>query len=441
MSTAIQAYEVGGSYLTQWREPEEVLAEAQKAATALKKVVSMKKSPVMFNGEQYLEREDWGTVAKFYGCTAKSTETRYVEYGNVRGFEAVAIVIDRNGNEIGRAESMCLNDEENWGAVPKYDWQDKLDGEGKKIWDPKLRDGKGGYVREKVKIGETQKPLFQLRSMAQTRAEAKALKGVFSWVVVLAGYRPTPAEEMTGNESFEEQPQETRQPVTQPQRASEKAAQQAQPQTNGQPQVEVIEGIIEGIKAQQNGAIWLSLKSNHLVFVPSANVDADMVVGNFIRLRGVKFKKEKIGDYYELKALIELSQVQDGAPAEAPAEAPLDPAMKAVGDELFGAQEGKAAVQQMVDNGSVTTASQIPAGDGKKKIGRNRAQRIYTLCGVNKAQNNGFSEAIIKRILAEWEPPLEHLSDLTVEDYPQFEAWATGEADWRTVWASAAEAK
>src|SRR5262249_27437128 len=44
------------------------------------------------------------------------------------------------------------------------------------------------------------KPLFQLRSMAQTRACAKAMRNVLAWVVVLAGYAPTPAEEMTGEE-------------------------------------------------------------------------------------------------------------------------------------------------------------------------------------------------------------------------------------------------
>jgi hypothetical protein len=40
------------------------------------------------------------------------------------------------------------------------------------------------------------KELWQLRSMAQTRACAKALRNVLAWIVVLAGYSPTPAEEM-----------------------------------------------------------------------------------------------------------------------------------------------------------------------------------------------------------------------------------------------------
>jgi len=33
--------------------------------------------------------------------------------------------------------------------------------------------------------------------MAQTRAGAKALRNVLAWVAVLAGYKPTPAEEIT----------------------------------------------------------------------------------------------------------------------------------------------------------------------------------------------------------------------------------------------------
>ena len=35
--------------------------------------------------------------------------------------------------------------------------------------------------------------------MAQTRAGAKALRNALAWVVVLAGYRPTPAEELPGS--------------------------------------------------------------------------------------------------------------------------------------------------------------------------------------------------------------------------------------------------
>lgn len=147
------------------REPDVVLNEARKAAKALKDVVSQKAKPVMMNGEQYLEFEDWQTVGKFYGVTAKVIQTAFIDYGNAQGFEAKAVAIRPDGMEVSAAEAMCLNDEPNWKS----------------------------------------KPLFQLRSMAQTRACAKALRNCLAWVVVLAGYRPTPAEEiqdMTGNKGM-----------------------------------------------------------------------------------------------------------------------------------------------------------------------------------------------------------------------------------------------
>src|SRR5678816_2244550 len=50
--------------------------------------------------------------------------------------------------------------------------------------------------KERVLVGEEGVPSFQLRSMAQTRAASKALRNALAWVVVLAGYRPTPAEEL-----------------------------------------------------------------------------------------------------------------------------------------------------------------------------------------------------------------------------------------------------
>ena len=144
------------------RAPSVVLEEATKAAKSLQQVISTKKKPVLLNGEQYLEFEDWQTVGRFYGVTAKVVSTSAIQFEEVRGFEARAVAIRTDtGEEVSAAESMCLNDEANWKS----------------------------------------KPLFQLRSMAQTRACAKALRNVLAWVVVLAGYKPTPAEEMTGQET------------------------------------------------------------------------------------------------------------------------------------------------------------------------------------------------------------------------------------------------
>lgn len=224
--TAIQQYdEAAFSSLSQWRPPAQILTEARAAASALVEVIKLKKNPVMFNKEQYLEFEDWQTCARFYGCTVKVEETHFVEFSGVQGFEATAVVLDRQQNEISRAESMCLNDEENWGMRTKYEWRDVLDGNGNKIWeDYKKKDGTMGKrpKGERVEAGSTPTPLFQLRSMAQTRACARALRQVFAWVVVLAGYKPTVAEEIDGEPREGQSEQREEKPRPQVQRKSEK---------------------------------------------------------------------------------------------------------------------------------------------------------------------------------------------------------------------------
>ena len=187
--------------LTVARDPEQVLADAQKAAAALMKVVNGKKKQIVFNNETYLESGDWQTVAKFYGVTAKVESTKYVTYGEASGFEAAAVALDCNGRVVSRGEAMCLNDEENWGMRTKYEWREELDSNGKMIWEYNEAKGKNLPRRKKVSVGSALTPLFQLRSMAQTRACGKALSNLFKWVVVLAGYKPTPAEEMIQNRS------------------------------------------------------------------------------------------------------------------------------------------------------------------------------------------------------------------------------------------------
>ena len=149
-----QAIELHHGDLVITRAPDVVLSEAQKAAKALAEVIKGKKKPVIFNGEQYLEFEDWSILGRFYGITARVAEADQIQIGSVTGFQAWAeAVMVSTGQVISRAKGMCLNDELNW---------------------------KG-------------KPLFQLMSMAQTRASAKALRNVLAWVVVLAGYKPTPS--------------------------------------------------------------------------------------------------------------------------------------------------------------------------------------------------------------------------------------------------------
>lgn len=162
--------EVVNTQMVVQRDPEVVLAEAHKAAKALQNVIANKAKKVVFNGEQYMEYEDWTVLARFYGLAVQTKDAAPIEINGVHGARASADVFDiKSGQVVGRADAYCLRDEQNW---------------------------KG-------------KPWFQLASMAQTRAGAKALRNVLSWVVVLAGYKATPAEEMviidTPNDAIEPQ--------------------------------------------------------------------------------------------------------------------------------------------------------------------------------------------------------------------------------------------
>ena len=125
-----------------------------------------------FGGRDHLFFEAWSFLASMYRVTPRTRETRLVQIGDVTGYEAFAEAFHvPSGIVIGAADSMCLDDEDNWDVRPTYEWD--------------------AQTRQKVRTGERPVPLFQLRSMSQTRAQAKALKGPFSWIVAMA-YAPTP---------------------------------------------------------------------------------------------------------------------------------------------------------------------------------------------------------------------------------------------------------
>jgi len=137
--------------------PTEVLKEASKAAKALQEIVDQRKGGLVIQGKRYLQFEDWQTLGRFYGVTVGITWTQPLnpDLEHTEGYLAHAYAY-HNGIVVSEADSQCDRSEDNW----------------------------------------KEKPPFQLRSMAQTRACAKALRNVLAWVAVLAGYEPTPAEEM-----------------------------------------------------------------------------------------------------------------------------------------------------------------------------------------------------------------------------------------------------
>ena len=145
------------------QDPEHVLDQASRAARALVRAVSQNESQyvVKLGPGKHLRFEAWQTLAAFFSLSVACEWVREIRdaEGTPVGWEARAVVY-RGDRMITAAEAHCATDEPNWKS----------------------------------------KPSFQLRSMAQTRAAAKALRQALAWVVVLAGYQPTPAEEVEGAE-------------------------------------------------------------------------------------------------------------------------------------------------------------------------------------------------------------------------------------------------
>lgn len=140
-----------------WPQPQEVVARAAKMAEALMDVVRHGRNlAVDIKGRQYLRLEAWLTLAAFAQASVSVESVSPLPEG--RGYEAWAVVTARDGRQLSRAQASCSRDEEAWADRPDY----------------------------------------AVRSMAETRAAAKALRLAFAYVPVLAGYEPTPAEEVEG---------------------------------------------------------------------------------------------------------------------------------------------------------------------------------------------------------------------------------------------------
>ena len=169
--------------------PQEVVDVAAAEAEVLAKVIEDQNLYVAMGhdrktGEErrYVNVEGWQTLGAIRGLATITewsrrtddyqplrTESKWVDGANgkrrkevttvqegIGGWEARVQLVNTEGRVIGAAESECTWDEEVW----------------------------------------SQRESNALRSMAQTRAIGKVYRGVFAFVMALAGYVTTPAEEM-----------------------------------------------------------------------------------------------------------------------------------------------------------------------------------------------------------------------------------------------------
>lgn len=167
--------------------PAEVIQQATAVADALKPILQAQGMTTRIGPKDHVQIEGWQTLGALLKVTPVCVSTRRIEpkamytvkgkkrkWGKVDGRRQVVEEFDYSyevegyswestveartldGRTIGSADAMCSREEDKW--------KDDDD--------------------------------FALRSMAQTRAGSKALASVLRFVVTLAGYSGTPAEEM-----------------------------------------------------------------------------------------------------------------------------------------------------------------------------------------------------------------------------------------------------
>lgn len=136
-------------------EPAAVIEKATSVANALKGVIVRQGLVSKISGKEYPRCEAWTLLGTMLGVFPVTVWTKEVE----GGWEARVEARTKDGAIIGAAEAQCLRAEKNWAN----------------------RDD------------------FALRSMAQTRATAKCLRMPLGFVMTLAGFEATPAEEMVSD--------------------------------------------------------------------------------------------------------------------------------------------------------------------------------------------------------------------------------------------------
>lgn len=233
--------------LTLLGDPKKMLSQATQVAEVLMSVVKEKNLFQKIGTREHLYVTAWQFLAHFYGITAKITELRPIvdELSGAAGFEATADALMISTNQvISTGKAMCLNNEDNWNMRPKYEYRNN----------------------ERVQTGEVRVPSYQLASMAQTRAIGKVLSNVLRFVVAIAGYETTPAEEMEGNEQDQRDAKEKK-PGREPERKSNGA-----PKLISEPQRRRLFAIIKEAGCPMNAACAIWVKAG---FDIAANITQD----------------------------------------------------------------------------------------------------------------------------------------------------------------------
>jgi len=169
---AVEAYNAQPD-IFQERDPKAVLSRFAGVAKEVGSIIDKEKLYVAISGRKHVRIEGWQALGVPFGIFAIVITSQRIKDGERWGYEAKANAQRVSGELVSSADAECWSDEPNWQG----------------------------------------KPDFQIRSMAQTRACAKALRLALGFVMAMAGYEATSAEEMVPENRARDRPAPKRQPT------------------------------------------------------------------------------------------------------------------------------------------------------------------------------------------------------------------------------------
>lgn len=150
IGTELEPVSHGNLFRTE--DPVEIIRKATELADALSQVLKQKNLTTRIGQKDHVSVEGWTLCGTMLGVFPVVEWTRETENGWEARVEARTLA----GQVVGAAEAECLRTENRWKSADDY----------------------------------------AVRSMAQTRAISKALRAPLGFIVALAGFSPTPEEEM-----------------------------------------------------------------------------------------------------------------------------------------------------------------------------------------------------------------------------------------------------
>jgi hypothetical protein len=180
-----------GAYLA-GQTPQDILSHAGTIATALKDLIETQRMSVSVGGtRKHVEVSGWQVAGAMLGALggqplhAETVWTRPAvdQNGDTIRHTYTATVRKGQGD---RAQTITTYD------VDGHDWEACVEvrtADGAVV-------GKAEAMCSRAEATWARREDFALRSMAETRAESRAFRRAIGWIMHMAGYSPTPAEEM-----------------------------------------------------------------------------------------------------------------------------------------------------------------------------------------------------------------------------------------------------